>query len=371
MQCRRGHMASLMRALVQAGARYARQQDAIENRRRREQERLYRAQIRAAAREQAKKDKAAYVEVQKGIAVDMGEKLLEEFTEQYSNILKRILNHKDISVFNSLIDAYHDDSIFVFDKPKPSFHSPDLEEVPKESWLEGIIKSKKEKRLQIIAHNKELSDEATIAYQKSLTTYKEEMDNALIQWENERKRKKEEYMGSISSAVESYLTGDVNVLKDYVEGLIEFSDLPLDVIESKLIGYQPNTKQLVLNISFKDRDSIFYAGGYRYLIQKDEFVTTKMKVSDANIRLRDLMTEVTMALIVLLYENDTANFFDSVVVNVIHDNICCISTLVDKQLYSMLDFSKKKVQYEFKDTHMRIFKTLKTGVKPFEFIYEE
>ena len=290
----------------------------------------------------------------------MGIKLIEGFNT-YNEILNNTLSCKKFSVFNVLRSQFKEES-FEYELPAPRYIAPNLQPVPTESWLENFVKRKKENRLNIIESNRILEETATQEYEAALIKYQEAKETAYANWRNE-------FEQNIVEEENAYMAGDLDALNDYLDALMTISGFTQDLVETYEFGYQPSLKRLVLEMHIQNRDDIFYAEGYRYIKQRDEFSPIKMKVSEANNRLRNLMIELAISAIVVILNNDDSSSINDIVVNIYHNNICCISAYIEKVTLEKYDLTNRNQKTAFIARQMKIFKTLNTGVKAFEYIY--
>ena len=120
-----------------------------------------------------------------------------------------------------------------------------------------------------------------------------------------------------------------------------------------------------------DATSIFIAEGYKYIKQRDEFHPIKMKVAIFNERIRNLMIENVIATFLILFKSDLAEHYDSIVVNSYQNKICGVSSEVDKVTFFEYDFTTTSSISGFIELHMRVFKQIARGVKPYDSIYLE
>lgn len=326
----------------------------------------------AHLREQAKAEKEQYVALKLEQAEKMTAELLQSY-KKYTQIIANQLETTEIFTFDNLKQLYEEVE-FVFLEEEPTkdiayLKTDNLVQVPKENWLEKIFASRKEKRLSIIEENnikiQEFYKEIMVEYEKRKQSEKSEWETT----ENLKRIEIDKNNTEVDSLGQAYLSGDEEAILAYIDILFSVYNFALDTIVEHQSGYNKYVKKLIIDLHIANKEEIFEAEGYKYIKQRDEFDTIKMKVTVLNERMKSLMIEVCIATFHLLYRNDIANHFNIITVNVFYDHVCCVSGEVDRETFVKHNFTTRSGMAAFLELQMRVFKQISSGVKPFDILF--
>ena len=334
-------------------------------------------------REEVKADKERNIERQIQNAEKKTEELLNSF-EKYNEMVSVQINSTDVFSVESLKKRYVYDE-FIYSEKEPNKINPIIEfetplKVPRENWLEKIFVNRKNKRLSVIEYNKNHIDEinkinknnvllAEKENNKNMSDYRVKKEMARNEWEKDQTQKREiidNHNEEIDAWYNAYLSGTEDAIISYFDIVFSKSNYAHDIVIEQKIGYNSHSKKLVIDLYIVDKEVIFEAEGYKYIKQRDEFAPIKMKISAITERMRNLMIELCIATIHLLFRNDKANNLDIITVNVFHNHICCISSEVGREVFFKHNFRTKSGKAAFLELQMRIFKQFNRGVEAFD-----
>lgn len=288
--------------------------------------------------------------------------------DKYCCLIKNAYENKQIFNFDQFKKKFNP-SIFEFSEPLPNMNPPRLDKVPKIA----IFSSQKKKRLEVIQTNLRKKQEAENEYQDAIIKYNERKKAAQITWENkeaERKTLIDQENLDIEEWEKAYCNGDPKAVEKFVDTLFKINDYSEKTIDDPRFVYIKYSKKLIINFHLKNsKEEIFYAEGYRYIKQRDDYTPIKMKVGSINERLKNLLIELNIATFIVLFKNDIGNILSEIIVNTYYDCICCVSSQVKKDEFINLDLLSKSDKAIFLENHMRICKQLGRYVKPFENMY--
>lgn len=384
MKVARGFVYTLVREMEKASNQQRRAAERMARERQRELEKAQKAHLR----ELDKANKEKYVALQIVKAEKMTEELLQSY-EIYNTIIQTQLSESSVFDFDLLKKTFVE-SQFRFDIPYPTKTEPQLKTsslipVPKESILEKIMPSKTAKRLAAIKKNEEIISEtekenheiihgSEEEHRQSLLDYATKKEEAFAKWrllDVLHKTMANAENKEIDTWKDAYLLGEAEALNIYIDTVLSFNNYALDTIIEHQAGYNPHTRKMLVDLHLENKENIFQAEGYKYMKQRDEFDTIKIKVGTLNERMKNLMIGVCIATFHVMFRNDVGEHFDSIVVNVYHDHVCCVSGEVEKETFQKHDFSTRSGLAAFIQLQMRVFRQMATGVKPFETLFAE
>lgn len=313
-------------------------------------------------------------------------RLLEEKYAAYFNFSDLLIRSLNSNSLESMLCIYTE-SQFQFNETMPvrslaEVEVPILEKVPKESFLETFSASKREKRLAIISENERLVAEAEEKRRKKETSIEEQHTEQMISYnirlkeakrvweENEFKKKAiiEEKNQQILKWIEDYRTGGARIIVDYAYKLIEENNIMIEPIDKCEIGYNEYTNKMILEISLIEVLEIFPVQRYRYIEKTDEIKAIKFTSTDINEHVCDLVVEICIALVFLLYKKDEAKHIRNMVVNIKRENVYYGSCEISKEEFSESEGCAVIQKGKFTEMYIRVFKQISRGVKPFDAI---
>ncbi|MFI3214552.1 MAG: hypothetical protein R3Y24_14630 [Eubacteriales bacterium] len=323
-------------------------------------------------------------------AEDLTNDLLSKY-EFYNKMSDQLLQKRNEFIFSfESVKRQYETVDFYYAKEEPVLRnsvieSPNLLEVPKETWMEKIFTSKREKRLSVIAQNdstverikkenQDRKEEVLLAYQKELEEYEKAMKEAKELWiksECQQEIEIQAWNESVSYQENEYANGECESVEKYVKNLITTYDYHGDIIEHAEVGYNKHYGKIVVDLYIKNRNAIFIGAGYKYLMGRDEIDIIKIKVSELNIFVKKLTTELNLATILLLVINDKMNHLEKIIVNVYHEQVCCVSTSVSKEEFLKYNLELETEKEKFIQAQAKVFKQFARGAKAFETLHKD
>ena len=309
--------------------------------------------------------------------ISMSDNLTNEILNQYRNyndFLIAFLSSKRFFYFDSFKQKY-DANQFFYNKPVPQ-RKNDSEKIkiPKEGKLENTISFFKNRRIKAQEKKVALENKEVEEYNLLMNRYEYEKNLAYEQFKkNEEQRKNN--IENFNQAIENWKSGCKAYDKACIDGFLArifnyFSNITKDKIVNK-IKYDYSNRKLILEVFLKKEKDMFPCEGYRYYKQRDVIEPINTKKTTINRMLKDIIPNVAISFLDLLYKNDELFLFEEIIVNVFYDRKCCSSIDLTRDLYFTLNLLNEDNYYYVYDNYMKNYKTLSTGVKPYESIYME
>lgn len=335
------------------------------------QERYNNRIAEANRREYEKQEKIRHIESQEQKANSLTSQIINQY-KNYDSFCGQILAHSQFFKFERYMKRYNEKE-FEFNKsfPQKSCKSEKIK-VPNESSWESKIPFLKKRRLFLQDKKQNLEQEELKKYNEDLKVYEEEKKQALKQFKEEEKKIKKD-IENYNLSIEEWKNGCLNYQKESIDKFIaEILFFLNNVTKNKLINkiqYDCNGKRLIVEVFLKKEKEIFPCEGYRYYKQRDTIEPIQTKKTTINTILKELIPNVAISLIDLIFKNDELNLFDEIIVNVYFDRKCCSSIKLSKEEYNGFQLTKEDDYYYVYDHYMKNYKTLSTGVKPYDSIY--
>ena len=137
------------------------------------------------------------------------------------------------------------------------------------------------------------------------------------------------------------------------------------------VRYDYIDNKLIYEVFLKKEKELFPCEGYRYYKQKDSIEPIITKKTTINTILKELIPNVAITLIDILFKNDELDLFNEIIVNVYYARKCSSSIKLLKDEYKSFNLNEEDDYYYVYDHYMKNYKTLTTGVKPYDSMYVE
>ncbi|MBS4204317.1 restriction endonuclease [Lederbergia citrea] len=273
------------------------------------------------AREQAAREK----EEKKSLAMQLTNEALEQL-KIIENTLQHTLDIDDKINWESL----KDNSKFKKKKPKipaiinePNEPKKD-EEIykPKLSFLDKIISSRKQKKIEEAKTLFELSHEKWIKDCEQVIRQNEEnnaeYEKLLQEWENEEQlflSEQREKNNVIDKQKAMYKERIPSAIIDYCDMVLSNSEYPDDFPQEFDIEYNADTKMLIVEYSLPSPDRVPSLKEVKYIQARDEFKEVSLSNAAKNKMYDTLLFQITLRTIHELYESDDVDAINSIVFN--------------------------------------------------------
>jgi len=335
------------------------------------QQRAYEKQVREQNKIRKKEEKERYIESRYVEAVDQTEILINNL-DKYNEIIERV-SYAPLFRFDNYRKVYKEKE-FTFRESSPIEVEPELQEVPDDSWLDKVFYSRVVKRNNIIEANEKEVERVKTEYEQRVKAYGDRKEKSYNSWVLEEQRRKKEIETKnqeINSWEELFYEHDEEAVTNFIEVAFANDRHFIDTVKEIENSYNRQTKVAIIEIRMKSKDEIFPYEGYKYFKTRDSIEPVKMKVKESTRRLKDLMLNIAISSFYIVFRNvnTKVNIVEEVVVNVIHDGVCCVSGRVSMEELNKLNLNVSSNYDALLDNHMRIMKQLARGVKPFERIY--
>ncbi|MGN1372185.1 MAG: hypothetical protein ACI4XM_07930 [Candidatus Coprovivens sp.] len=346
---------------------------------------------RAAEREQARRErinarnqeiyrrnlekqrKADHMISQQKKADDLTKKIIDQYTD-YDKFKDKILSYPKFFRF----DDFKKKTIkkkFVYNVPMPQKSSNSSQiKVPKESKLEQKLTFLRKRRLSIENKKQEMELKETQQYNDLLKKYESNKAKALKKFELEQFKLNAE-IDEFNKSVDNWKSGCANYDKESIDKYLAhllnfFINNTNDKLVSK-VRYDYIDNKLIYEVFLKKENELFPCEGYRYYKQKDSIEPIITKKTTINTILKELIPNVAITLIDILFKNDELDLFNEIIVNVYYTRKCCSSIKLLKDEYKSFNLNEEDDYYYVYDHYMKNYKTLTTGVKPYDSMYVE
>ena len=346
--------------------------NAAERDRIRKQKQIYRIK-EANRREYEKQQKKDYINSQLSEAERMTNEIIKLYNT-YDNFINTVLKRKKEFYFSNFYKKYNESAFIYNVNPPLKQNNSEHIKIPKESKLENKFKFLKNRRISKIHKKDELQKIENEQYEAELKKYENEKETAKKSFAIEENKKKE-CIEEYNNKVESWKFGCESREKDCIDKyMAHLLKILLDCTQNKLINkiqYDLKENTLICELFMKKEREIFPCEGYRYYKQKDTIEPIQTKRMTVNTMLKEIIPNIAIAFIDILYKNDDINIFNNIIVNVYYERKCCSSIKLSKDEYANFDLNNEDSYYYVYDHYMKNYKVLTTGVKPYESIYTD
>ena len=315
--------------------------------------------------------KIDYLNCQQEKANLMTKQIVEQY-EKYKKIGNIILPIPRFFYFENYKKKYVA-STFQYNKPVPvkQENSKSIK-VPKESKIEHYFSFLKNRRLAIEAKRKTLEEQELDEYNLNLKKYEEDKQNAINQFEKQEQYKKEE-IENFNNSIEEWKNGcksyNQKSLDKYFNELLNFFYNKIGNIIISKTKYDLNDGVLIYEMFLKKEYELFSCEGYKFYKQEDTIKPIMIKRNTVSTILKELIPNLAICFLDLLYKNDELNLFNEIIVNVYYERKCCSSIKLNREVYKGLNLMNEDNFYYVYDHYMRNYKVISTGVKPFDSVY--
>jgi len=245
--------------------------------------------------------------------------------------------------------------------------------VPKFSFLEKLISSKKEKKFKDY-ENKYSNAISEWQKQKSLIDkFNSQLDidyeNEIKKWESEtaewEKRKEifiqeqKDYNAKIDEMKDSYLKQNVDSIVEYCEMVLNNSSYPETFTKNYELEYNPDNKILIVEYELPSIESFPKVKEVKYIASRKELKESFIPESQQSKMFDEAMYKITLRTIHELFESDSANAIDAISLNgwikAINkatgkeENNCILSIQVKKNEFLQIDLANVDPKTCFKN----------------------
>lgn len=341
-----------------------------------ERERIREAKEKARIQEKykrnfAKQQRFEHVNAQKIKAEELTKEILDTY-KNYDTFKDEILSTPSYFSFDNFKKKYVE-AVFKYDCAKPiKGNKAEHIKVPKKTKLEKKFKFLKKRRLTLELKKETLEKKELDEFNLMLNKYEEEKNIALDNYKKQelnRKKEIDKHNNSIDNWKRGCLKHDKDCIDKFLAYLLNFF---LSKTNDKIINkiqYSFDNNKLICEAYLKKERELFPCEGYRFYKQKDVIEPIKIKRNTVNTILKELIPNVAITLIDIIYKNDELNLFEEIIINVYYDRKCCSSIKLQKDEYSGFKLNNEDDYYYVHDHYMKNYKTLSTGVKPYDSIY--
>lgn len=245
--------------------------------------------------------------------------------------------------------------------------------VPKFTFLEKLISSKKEKKFQDY-ENKYSNAISEWQKQKSLidkfnSQLDKDYENEIKKWESEtaewEKRKEifiqeqKDYNAKIDEMKDSYLKQNVDSIIEYCEMVLNNSSYPETFTKNYELEYNPDNKILIVEYELPSIESFPKVKEVKYIASRKELKESFIPESQQSKMFDEAMYKITLRTIHELLESDAANAIDAISLNgwikAINkatgkeENNCILSIQVKKNEFLQIDLANVDPKTCFKN----------------------
>ena len=246
---------------------------------------------------------------------------LKELSEIMNNDAKDEINEYNnilsIALKNNIIDwnkkkknnKYPD---FLYEKQYPSLIiiSGKLG-VPKESFIEVIFKSKREKR---IALEKQAQEE----FNREINKYEYEKNESLAKWEKEKEvfeKEQSEYNAEIDNWKSKYEVGETDAIEKYINDVLSNSEYPSAFGTEFTVDYDKQSQILIVSKYLPNTDVVPHIIGYKYIASSKSIKENCMKDKEQNTFYDNIIKQSALKTIYEIFSSDYSKNIKSVVFN--------------------------------------------------------
>lgn len=273
------------------------------------------------AREAAVKEK----EDNKQLALERTQEA-ESKIDEVKNILQHTININDAINWDSLLDKSE------YPKSPPERPKPLLVPIepiksdrkfkPKVNFFISFFPKWEEKKIKesvelfMREHSNWQGEKQRIEEENSKSM--EEYKKSLQKWEDEKKlyiEKRENKNKAILEKKEKYFDKDFNAIIEYCDMVLSNSEYPDTFPQVYDIGYNPETRILLLDYYLPSKEDIPTLKEVKYIILQNKFKEIYISESELNNLYDDILYQITLRTIHELYEADVINAIASIIFN--------------------------------------------------------
>lgn len=254
---------------------------------------------------------------------------------------------------------------------KPNKESTEF--VPKFTFLEKLISSKKEKKF-LDYENKYLNAISEWEKQKKIIDkfnfqLDKDYENEIKKWESEttewEKRKEifmqeqKDYNAKIDEMKDSYLKQNVDSIIEYCEMVLNNSSYPETFTKNYELEYNPDNKILIVEYELPSMESFPKVKEVKYIASRKELKESFIPESQQTKMFDEAIYKITLRTIHELFEADSANAIDAISLNgwikAINkatgkeENNCILSIQVKKNEFIQIDLANVDPKTCFKN----------------------
>lgn len=244
--------------------------------------------------------------------------------------------------------------------------------VPKEKKIEKIFKSVKNKRVDLEEKKKKQIESDKEDFEKRKKIYNSEKANALKKFneeEEKRKNKIEVQNKNVDKFEEQYLNNEKEAQEQFLLTLLTnyLNEHKTKMFANANIGYTSGDKTLILELEMADVHEYFEFSNCKYVKTKNELSYSYYKDSEIKKEFTVLLPKIAIGFCNLFLGNDLNNSIDNMIVNILYNEIYLLSYKISKEEFEKLDLRNLGDLNKI-NNDMRIFKSLQTGIKVFDYI---
>lgn len=241
---------------------------------------------------------------------------------------------------------------------------------PKLTFLDGLIKSKKDAKLQEAQHlyeraindwkrKCELIDQANdrlkqqfedekLKYERDVEYFKKKIAKKVNEWQIEKAtflKQREESNYKIALLKEAYLKHDTAAIIEYCDLVLNNSTYPEDFPQNFELDYIPETKILIVEYSLPSMDQLPSISEVK--VVKGEAKETYLSETQLQKIFDSTMYKITLRTLHELFEADSANAIDAITFNGwinsinkatgLRENNCILTIQVKKEEFTIID----------------------------------
>lgn len=316
---RRRSFSSTLNYAIKETARQQRQIEAERKRRIREATRIERERLReAAARD--KHNKAQYLESRLQETEDLNSDLNLRL-EELSQVLQHTLTVDDTIEFDSLRVKIGFRPLVLPAEMTLPIQIPSLESFTQHirppNWAEKLVGGQK--------RYEQALEDARRMHQMAVETAEETLRDRQLQLD-QLKREYEQEKNAYNTAMQAenervdeferaYHTGDQDAITLYNTMVLERSQYPEDFPHDFKLAYNPENKELVIELELPPVGIIPEVQEYKYTKSKDSIDSKPRKAADIKIRYQDLIASITLRTLHEVFEADQTGHLQVVTFN--------------------------------------------------------
>lgn len=266
--------------------------------------------------------------------------------QEYNNLLQHTLSVNDKLNWEKQLKSLNFREFTYNITPPSTFELYIKYKVPKPSFLEGIVKSRKIKREQL----EKLADEE---YEKLLAKYKEEKEAAYKSYLADKKNFEDEindYNNTILKWKEEFEAGDSEAIEKYINLVLENSTYPNDFTKEYEVQYIAESKSVIVAYTLPNLQNIPQLNGYKYIATTKSIKPVEMKKKDFDNFYESIIMQITLRTIHEIYESVYTPYVESVIFNGWVNGVdptngkdftsCIISVQVPREIFMEINLEK-------------------------------
>lgn len=245
--------------------------------------------------------------------------------------------------------------------------------MPNFTFLEKIIKSKKERKIQEYEQKysnaisewekeKSLIDTYNTNIDKKYKRQLKKWDKEVIKWEKRKEiyyNQQSSFNQKIDEMKQSYFEKDVNSIVEYCEMVLNNSKYPDSFPQNFELEYNPNNRILIIEYQLPPFDAFPTIKEVKYIATRKELKESCMSESQLNKMFDESMYKITLRTIHEIFEADSANAIEAVSFNGWvksinkatgkENNNCILTIQVKKDEFLEIDLSRIDPKICFKN----------------------